>query len=108
MLKALHNLFDESPAKREDYIKVTRSEMFALPFFGHRWIENRKVAERALQIWTHIVTYICETLKKSKSQIPTSSSFSTLRSAVQDKLITAKLEFCVLAAAVLRPYLEIF
>ena len=34
-------------------------------------------------------------LKKSKSQIPTSSSFSALRSAVQDKLITAKLKFFV-------------
>ena len=34
VLKALHKFFDESPAKREDYIKVTRSEMFALPFCG--------------------------------------------------------------------------
>ena len=66
VLKALHNLFDESPAKREDYIKVTGSEMFALQFCGHRWIEDRKVAERALQIWPHIITFICETLKKSK------------------------------------------
>ena len=48
VLKALHNLFDESPDKREDYIKVTGSEMFALPFCGHRCIEDRKAAERAL------------------------------------------------------------
>ena len=93
VLKALHNLFDESPAKREDNMKVTGSDMFVLPHCGHRWIEDKKVAERALQIWPHIITYICETLKKSKIQIPTSSSFFTLRSAVQDKLITAKLDF---------------
>ena len=85
VLKAPHNLFDESPAKREDYIKVTGSEMFALPFCGHRGIEDKKVAERALQIWPHIIT--------SKSQIPTSSSFSTWKLAVQDKLISVKLEF---------------
>ena len=90
VLEALYNFFDESPAKRKDYIKVTGSEMFALPFCSHRWIEDKKVAERALQIWPHIITYICETLKKSKSQILTSSSFSTLRSDVQNKLITAK------------------
>ena len=36
VLKAVHDLFDESPAKREDYIKVNGSEMFALPFCGHR------------------------------------------------------------------------
>ena len=108
VLKVLQNLFDESPAKRQDYIKVTRSEMFSLTFCDHRWIEDKKVAERALQIWPHIFTYICETLKKSKSQIPTSSSFSSLRSAVWDKLITAKLEIFVSVAAVLKPYLEIF
>ena len=78
-----------------------------MPFCDHRWIEDKKVAERALQIWPHIITYICETLKKSKSQIPTSSSFSTLRSAVLDKLITAKLEFFVSVAALPKPYLEI-
>ena len=108
VLKALHNLFDESPAKREDYIKVTGSKMFALPFCHHRWIEDKKVAERALQIWPHIITYISETLKKSKSQILTPSSFSTLRLAAQDKLITANLEFFVSVAAVLKPYFEIF
>ena len=105
VLKALHNLFDESPAKREDYIKVAVSEMFALPFCGHKWIEDKKAAERGLQIWAHIISYIRE---KSKNQIPISSSFSTLRSTVQDKLITAKLEFFVSVAAVLKPYLQIF
>ena len=105
ILKALHNLFDESPAKREDYIKVTGSEMFALPFCDHRWIEDKKVAERALQIWPHIITYICET-EKVRVKFP--PSFSTFRSAVQDKLITAKLEYFVSVAAVLKPYLEIF
>ena len=67
VLKALHNLFDESAAKREDYIKVTGSEMFALPFCGHRWIEDKKVAERDLEISPHIITYTCENLKKSES-----------------------------------------
>ena len=32
LLKALHNLFDESPAKREDYTKITGSDIFPLPF----------------------------------------------------------------------------
>ena len=35
LLKALHNLFDESPAKREDYTKITGSDIFPLPFCGH-------------------------------------------------------------------------
>ena len=67
VLKALHNLFSESPAKIEDFIKLTGTETFPLPFCGHRWLENKKVAERALEIWPHITTYIRETLKKPKS-----------------------------------------
>ena len=43
VLKALYSLFDESPGKREDYIKVTGSEIFELPFCGHRWIKIRKL-----------------------------------------------------------------
>ena len=93
LLKALHNLFDESPAKREDYTKITGSDIFPLPFCSHRWLKDKSVAERALQIWPQITAYISETLKKPKSQIPTSKTFSTVSSAPQDSLITAMLEF---------------
>ena len=41
VLKALHNLFSESPAKREDFFKLTGTETFPLPFCGHRWLENK-------------------------------------------------------------------
>ena len=43
VLKAMHKMFDESPAKREDYQNITGSKGFPLPFCGHRWIENKKV-----------------------------------------------------------------
>ena len=92
LLKALPNLFDESPAKREDYTKITGSDIFPLPFCAHRWLEDKSGAERALPIWPQITAYISETLKKPKSQIPTSNTFSTVRSAVEDSFITAKLE----------------
>ena len=47
-------------------------------------------------------------LKKSKSQVPTSSSFSTVKSAVLNKLTTVKLEFFMSIAAAMRPYLQTF
>ena len=87
------HLFDESPAKREDYQSITGSKVFPVPFSGHRWIENKKGADRALDVWPNIAKYVYETLKKPKSKIPGSSSFSTLRTAVQDSLIVAKLQF---------------
>ena len=54
ILQALYNLFPNSPAKREDYTKITGSKVFPLPFSGTRWIEDKKVADRALEIWPNI------------------------------------------------------
>ena len=99
LLKVLHNLVDESPAKREVYTKLTGSDIFPLPLCGHRWLKNKRVAERALQIWPQIIAYISETLKQ-KSHIPTSKTFSAVRSAVQVSLITARLEFFVSVAVI--------
>ena len=82
--------------------------MFPLPFSGTRWIEDKKVAGRALEIWPNITKYVSETLKKPKSQVPTSGYFATVRSAVQDNLIVAKLQFFASTASVMMPYLQKF
>ena len=81
--KAMHNLFDDFPVKREDYQNITGSKVFPLPFCGCRWIEGKKVAERVLDVLPNIAKYVNETLKKPKSEIPGSSSFTTFRTAVQ-------------------------
>ena len=49
VLIPMHNLFDESPAKR-DYQDITGSKVFPQPFSGHRLIEDKKVADRALDL----------------------------------------------------------
>ena len=87
---------------------MTGSEVFPLQFCGHRWLEDKRVAERAVEMWLSLTTYITEILKKLKSQVPTSSSFSTVKSAVLNKLTTAKLEFFMSIAAAMRPYLQTF
>lgn len=83
-------------------------KVFPLPFNGTRWIEDKKVADRAIQIWPNIIKYINETLKKPKSQVPTSSYFAKIRSAVQDSLIVAKLQFFASTASLMVPYLQKF
>ena len=89
-------------------MKMTGSQVFPLQFCGHRWLEDKRVAERAVEVWPSLTTYITEILKKPKSQVPTSSSFSTVKSAVLNKLTTAKLEFFMSIAAAMRPYLQTF
>ena len=92
----------------EKITKMTGSEVFPLQFCGHRWLEDKRVTERAVEMWPSLTTYITEILKKPKSQVLTSSSFSTVKSAVLNKLTTAKLEFFMSIAAAMRPYLQTF
>ncbi len=40
-LRALHTIFHNVPARREDFCNLTKSKIFALPFCGHRWVENQ-------------------------------------------------------------------
>ena len=87
MLKSLHSLFHDAPARREDYIRIAGSEVFPLEFCGHRWLEDKRVTERALEIWPSLTTLITETLKKPKNQVPSSSSFSTVKSAVLNRVL---------------------
>ena len=105
ILKALYKLFDESPAKREDYSAVNGSNRFPLLLCGNRWVEDKKVVEGALQIWPDVMVYIKETIKMSKGEVPVSYSFTTIRHAVQDCLITAKLEFFLSTASTMEPFL---
>ena len=87
---------------------MTGSQVFPLQFCGHRWLEDKRVAERAVEMWPSLTIYITEILKKPKSQVPTSSSFSTVKSAILNKLTTAKLEFFMSIASAMRPYLQTF
>ena len=77
LLKSLYSHLHETPARREDYTKMTGSEVFPFQFCGNRSLEDKRVAERAVEIWPSLTTYITEIPKKPKSQVPTSSSFSS-------------------------------
>ena len=54
ILRALHCLFEDSPARREDYTSITESTVFPLNFCATRWVEDDKVAQRALEIWPNV------------------------------------------------------
>ena len=45
-LKAMHKF----PAKGEDHQNITGLKVLPLPFCGNRWIEEKKVADRALDV----------------------------------------------------------
>lgn len=58
VLKAMHTLFHNTPARREDFTPLTKITQFPLPFCGHRWLENLPAVERALDVWPSLTTYM--------------------------------------------------
>ena len=56
--KGLYNLFDESPAKREDYRNIMKSDVFPQPLCGCIGVEDKKVAESALKILPNITSFV--------------------------------------------------
>ena len=106
-LSSLYWLFKDSPARREDYIKVTGSSVFPLKFCQHRWLENVSVAERALEVWPHIVKYV-NAVKAKKVTDPKSKSYETISGSCCDPLMPAKIAFFASVAKQINPFLTAF
>ena len=109
LLKACGKLFRGSPARYAEYKSITGSNVMPALFCGTRWVEDKKVAERLVEIWPNIVKYITETEKKPKKDIPSSKHYETVKSAViTDKLVIPKLKEFISIASLLQPYLTKF
>ena len=53
-LRFLWQIFHDIPARREDFIQSTGSDLFPFRCCQHRWVEDIKVAEQALKILPHV------------------------------------------------------
>jgi hypothetical protein len=105
ILRSIFYVFDNAPARREDYIIITGNSSFPKSFCATRWLDDLPVAQRAIKIWDNIKKYVNETIKKPKSQIPSCESFKVVQQTVSDVLVVAKLEYLVSVSNQLRPFL---
>ncbi|XP_058873644.1 uncharacterized protein LOC117967216 isoform X2 [Acipenser ruthenus] len=108
LLGALWQLFHDTPAWRDDYTQITGSTRFPLKFCPHRWVEDLKVAERALELWPNVIQFIDVYKKLPVSKVPNSASYSLVKQAAADPLCAAKLQFFASVARQLKPFLEKF
>ena len=109
LLRALYKIFDESPARREVYIRVGSSDKFPLKFCATRWIEDQPVADQAYVLWPSIVCTVKHWMNLCPSKRPQNNkSFDTLVEHYLDLLIPAKFQFFSFIAGILKPYLVIF
>ena len=63
-------------------------------------------AERAIKIWPAIEKFVRKIGEGPKSKIPKTTELITLQEAIQDPLTTAKLQFFITQAQLLKPYLK--
>lgn len=104
LLSSLNALFEDAPARREDFSAVTGQHTFPLKFVAHRWLENVPVIERALLVWSDINKYI-EAARKKAVNLPKCASFNNLLEFSCDALLPAKLNFALCVANALKPFL---
>ena len=103
-MSALHTLFADVPARREDYESITKSSIYPLSFCNHRWVENVKVCERALEIHSHVKCYVESTNKKD----PQTKSYETIKQWVHDPLSKAKLLFAISVGKTVENFLTVY
>lgn len=104
LLSSLYYLFNNSPARREDYVTIAETELFPLKFCKTRWIENAPAAARAMKLWPQICDYV-KAVEKKKIPTPDNNSFSTVQAATRDPLIVTKLAFFESVAIQVTPFL---
>lgn len=105
LLKSVFYLFQESPARREDFFKITESTNLPLQFCGHRWLENKDTAERLLSILPAIKTYV-NACKDCRVSEPLCKSFKTTCDFIFEKLLTVRLHCFIYICKILQPFLE--
>ena len=105
VLRALHQILHNSPARRIDYTDVTGSSRFPLPFCGTQWIEDKQVAVQVIEIWDDTCQLCTFWLSLPESKQPSSHSYLMLLSATKDPLILAKLHFFAYIAGTMKPFL---
>lgn len=96
LLRSLWQLFHDTPAKREDFTTIRGSKLYPLQFCQHRWVEDAKVAERALQMWPNVEKFVASF--KGPRKAPSTASFASVKAACEDPLSVAKLQFFISVA----------
>ena len=105
IIKGTFVILHDTPARRADYISVTKSDSFPLFFCATRWVEDKGPADRLIEIWPNIakIFQFWRTLPKKKQ--PSGKSYEAVKTAVEDPLTSAKLSFFSYVASILQPFL---
>ena len=106
VMKAMWKLLNESLARGEKYVALAETNLFPLPFCGHRWCESEDCAERAELLWDGYVKFLKYLITLPKSRQPQGKSFTILKDSFNDPLMKAKLKFLEFISNRLKKFLR--
>ena len=106
-LSSLYYLFDETPARRDDFERVTDSSVYPLRFCSDRWVENGKVCERALTMVGSVQCYI-ENVQKKACTDPGNKSFDAVKDWAKAPFNKAELKFTMSIAKPVETLLTVY
>ena len=100
-------LFHDSPARRDTYITINRSDQFPLMFCQTRWVEDVPVATRALEIWSFVVAVVehFQALPSSRRPLNNKSDGILVKDHKDNSI---KFRFFIDIANILAPFLKQF
>jgi hypothetical protein len=105
-LKALWYVFNDAPARREDFEACCGGHvLFPLKFCGTRWLENSYACQKAIDILPCLKKLV-EKIKKGNLNLPKCKSFETIRTCVEDMLLEPKLTCFISIAKLVEPFLR--
>ncbi|KAJ8959576.1 hypothetical protein NQ314_006225 [Rhamnusium bicolor] len=68
-LTGLYWLFKDSPARRSDFMSMTKTNIFPYKFCQTRWVESSRAANRALLIFSDVKKYVNDSKVKLPSTV---------------------------------------
>ena len=107
ILSALHTLFKDTPARREDYEKTTGQSMYSLSFYSHRWVENAAACQRALDIFPFMSQYIAK-VEKRELKNPLTKSYEIVKEWISNPLSRTRLAFIISLARPIELFLTMY
>ena len=69
-LSLMSKILMHFPARRETFEKITESDVYPLPYCGHRWCKNENYLHRAIEIWRAFNTFVKDLMKLPKGKRP--------------------------------------
>ncbi|KAJ8671436.1 hypothetical protein QAD02_002695 [Eretmocerus hayati] len=103
VLRAMYHLMNDSTARKGIYKMASDSDLYPKNFFGIRWLESAPVAKEARKVVPSLKKYVGEVTKDKVE--PVCQSYITVKNALTDNFLDAKLAFFQTIAEDLEPVL---